>query len=111
MLEISFKRTDREKPARRAPAASVRDAAHHVVWRGLMRAGAPIARRPPASPAVFLRGRPGIRSLRGTRHDRASTACGLRSQRARLAVEAAVAHSAVPPDGRTDPLPAPRRDR
>jgi len=110
-MESPFKRTDREMPARRAPVASVRNAAHHVVSRDLMRAGAPIARRPPASPAFFLRGRPAIRSLSGTRHDSASSECGLRSQRARLAVEAAVSRSAVPPDWRTGPLPAPRRDR
>ena len=71
----------------------------------------PAAHRPLASLAVLLRGRPAIRSLSGTRHDSASTECGLRSQRARLAVEAAVPRSAVPPDRRTGPLPAPRRDR
>ena len=96
-------------PARHARSASVRNAAHYGVWRGLMRAGAPIARRPLASLAVILRGRPAIRSLSGTRHDRASTECGLCSQRARLAVEAAVPRSAVPPDWRTGPLPSPRR--
>ena len=82
-------------PARHARSASVRNAAHHGVWRGLMRAGAPIARRPLASLAVLLRGRPAIRSLSGTRHDRASTECGLRSQRARPAVAAAVPRSAA----------------
>ena len=111
IVETVFRRTDREIPTRPARIASVRNAAHHVVWRGLMRAGAPIARRPLTSLAVLLRGRPAIRSLSGTRHDRASTACGVCSQRARLAVEAAVARSAVPPDRRTGPLPAPRRDR
>ena len=110
-MESPFKRTDREMPARRAPVASVRNAAHHVVSRDLMRAGAPIARRPPASLAVILRERPAIRSLGGTRHDRASTECRLRSQRARLAIEAAVPRSAVPPDWRTGPLRAPRRNR
>ena len=98
-------------PARHARIASVRNPAHHVVWRGLMRAGAAIARRSPANLAVILQGRPAIRSLSGTRHNSASTECGVRSQRARLAVEAAVPRSAVPPDRRTGPLPAPRRDR
>jgi len=98
-------------PARHARIASVRNPAHHVVWRGLMRAGAAIARRSPANLAVILQGRPAIRSLSGTRHDRANTECSVRSLRARLAVEAAVPRSAVPPEWPTGRRPAPRRDR
>ena len=111
IVETVFRRTDREMRGGRARIASVRNPAHHVAWRGLMRAGAPIARCPPASLAVILRGCAAMRSLSGTRHDRASTERGVCSQRARLAVEAVVLRSAVPPDWRTGPRPAPRRDR
>ena len=101
-METLFRRTDRE-----TRAWSVQAAARHVASRGLMRAGAPIARRPPVSQAGILRERPAIRRRSVTRHDRAGTGVG--SRRARLAVAAVGARNAVRTSGWTGPLPFPRR--